>query len=238
MRAGSRWAVPLVAAALGVALSGCAAGRLNDIAANARITASGSSVQTALRAEARRLVQPLPASRAQASGGMTIGKMLSMLVEGVPPEEQAVAAPVVKEDSAEIRASRYLVARGGTAAPDLAAIEADLLDKTTGAARFAGAVRTVLIWHGQLRSGSLAGPDKAPDGAKLASVIAEDQTVVDDTCRIFQEQAAVLTTAVGLVLPRLDRERAERLRGLAAELDAWAVRLNVLAGRGRPGALS
>lgn len=238
MRAGSCWAVPLAVAALGVALSGCAAGRLNNIAANARITASGSSVQTSLRAEARRLVQPLPASRAQAPGGMTFGKMLSMLVDGVPPEEQAVAAPVVKEDTPEVRANRYLVARGGKASPDIEAIEADLLDKASGAARFAGAVRSTLLWHGQLRAGYFSGLSDAPDKAKLASVIAEDQIVVEDTCRIFEKQAEVLSTAVGIVLPGLDRERAERLRGLAAELDAWAVRLGVLAGKGRPGTLS
>lgn len=228
----------LVAAALGAALllPGCAAGSLQGLAENAQITTGSSDVQTALRAEARRLVQPLPAARAAASGGFSLGNMLDVLVNGMSEEELAAEREAAKApQGAEAAAARYIAARGGRAAPDLAAIEADLADKARNAARFAAAARAVLTWHGQLRASFYSGQVAQADGAGISALIERDKAVISSTYTTVSEQAAVLKEAVRRLRGRMGAEQVQRVAQLVTSLDTEVSRIGALAGEGLGG---
>lgn len=225
----------LVCAAIGLALAlpGCAAGSLQGLSAQTPITTGSAEVQTTLRAEAKRLVQPLPAGRPRPAGGFSIGGMLDVLVNGMSEADMAAQREAADtSDGAEAMAERYLAARGGSASPDLDAIEADLEEKAQNAASFAAASRAVLTWHGQLRASFYNGALSDVDGAKLSALIERDKAVISQTYETVSEQAAVLAEAVERVRGRMDPVQARRVSSLAHALKTAVSQLGVLSGQG------
>jgi hypothetical protein len=231
-RTGSRSAILLAAVGLALALPGCAAGSLQNLA-EVQVTTGTADVQTQLRAEAKRLVQPLPAGRPRDAGGMSLAGMLDVLVNGMSEAEMAAEREAEQvPEGPEAMALRYLAARGGASSPDLLAIESDLTEKADNAARFAGVARAVLTWHGQLRASYYSGDIPKSEGAKISALIERDKAVITRTYETLNEQAAVLAEAVKRVRRRMDPEQARRVSALAKSLETSVSQLGALSGQG------
>ena len=231
-RAYGRSAAVFAAIGLALALPGCAAGSLQNLA-EAQVTTGAADVQTQLRAEAKRLVQPLPAGRPRDAGSDSLAGMLDVLVNGMSEAEMAAEREAEEvPEGPEAMALRYLAARGGASSPDLLAIESDLTEKADNAARFAGVARAVLTWHGQLRANFYSGALPKSDGARISALIERDKAVITRTYETLSEQATVLTEAVKRVRRRMDREQARRVSALAKSLETSVGQLGALSGQG------
>ncbi|MFP3944151.1 MAG: hypothetical protein ACLFWF_09665 [Alphaproteobacteria bacterium] len=229
----ARPAAVLAAIGLALALPGCAAGSLNGLSAETQITTGKADVQMQLRAEAKRLVQPLPASRPGNEGGLSLGGMLDVLVNGMSEAEMAAQREAEESPGGpEAMAGRYLAARGGAGAPDLVAIETDLAEKSRNAARFATVARAVLTWHGQLRASFYRGELPDSQGAKLSALIERDKAVISRTYETLREQAAVLNEAVERVRGQMGPEQAQRVAALEKSLQTSVSQLGALSGQG------